>query len=132
VLSGLSAEITHHRREDYVYKILLDPPRWPLELSPLDRSSGYIHLCTATQVLGVVGRFMRDVQHVWVLKLRYEDLAQHVKWEEVDEDEFPHLFADLERDVVEEMGMMRRSAGAWSLEDWERVKWEKEEEEEEA
>jgi uncharacterized protein (DUF952 family) len=130
-LSGLSAEIEHHRREDYVYKILLDPPQWPLELSPLDRSSGYVHLCTAAQVLGVLKRFMKDVQLVWVLKLRYEDIAHHVKWEEVDEDEFPHLFADLERGVVEETGSMQREAEVWSLEDWEGVEWEKEEAEKE-
>lgn len=128
-LASISQQITHLRRASHVYKILIAPPTWPLELSPLDRSSGYIHLCTAPQALGVLSRFMAEVGEVWVLRVRYEGVAEKLRWEIVEgvEDggeEFPHLFGDLNKGVVDAVGRVVRGDDGWGEKDWEAVEWE--------
>ena len=64
----------------YLYKILPTPPPSPLPsrlpLSDLDRSDGYIHLSTATQVPGTADKWFNDYEELWLLKIRYEDLVK--------------------------------------------------------
>jgi hypothetical protein len=104
---------------DNIYKILLFPPVWPLPIGSLHKTTGCVRLCTATQVLGVLRGSMRDVEEIWVLKVRYEDVAKDVKWD----NGFSQLEGVLERNMVRGTAMMRRAADFWSEEDWERAEW---------
>ncbi|KAF2272372.1 uncharacterized protein EI97DRAFT_445826 [Westerdykella ornata] len=97
----------------HLYKILPTAPPSPspsllpssLPLSPLDLSSNYIHLSTAHQVPHVLSRFFPSTPHIWLLVLRYADLADRgldgegkegqgtLKWEEGEPGEwFPHYY----------------------------------------
>ncbi|KAF8532910.1 hypothetical protein BDD12DRAFT_536102 [Trichophaea hybrida] len=99
----LSSQITLLKHK-YVYKLLPEPPSFPLELSQLDRESGYIHLCTLEQAPGVVERFMGGCEEVWVLKVLVERLKGEVRWEDVEGEKFPHLYGELEEGAVEGVG----------------------------
>ncbi|KAL7268157.1 hypothetical protein RUND412_009234 [Rhizina undulata] len=131
-ISRLRATLSHSTYSKHLYKILPSPPPTPipqsLPLSPLDKDSGYIHLCTASQVPGVVSRFMSEEEELWLLKIPYERIEKDVKWEAVTEggeggEEFPHLFS--ERLGVEEVTGVKvfiRGEGAWEHV-WESVEW---------
>lgn len=102
----------------YIYKIASAAPQ-PLSpssnssepilpVSPLDNSSGFIHMSTATQIPGTLDLFFptsageRNV--VWVIKLQIDRFGEgQVKWESPDgtvtqaregEGLFPHLYLD--------------------------------------
>lgn len=116
-LSSLESQINIARTK-YLYKILIAAPPSPLPkalpLSLLDESSGFIHLCTATQVLGVISRFMASAEKVWLLKIPYGKIEADLKWEGVTGngeggEKFPHLFNDkLGVDEVEDMKAFER------------------------
>ncbi|KAI5848870.1 hypothetical protein BZA05DRAFT_339747, partial [Tricharina praecox] len=108
-----------------VYKILVSPPAWPLEVSPLDRESGFVHLCTAEQTVGVLCRFMGGVEKVWVLKVGYRGIAEDTRWEGAEDapgEEFPHLYGALEEGTVEGTAELERGDG-WESVDLEHVEW---------
>jgi hypothetical protein len=102
-----------------IYKILLFPPLWPLSTGVLDKSNMGVHMCTAPQVLQVLRGSMRDVDTVWVLKVRYEDVVEKVRWVEG----FPRLIGTLERRMVGGTAMMVRVQRDWTEGDWEGVEW---------
>ncbi|KAH0607421.1 uncharacterized protein H6S33_002455 [Morchella sextelata] len=99
-LSSLESRVIRARAK-HLYKILPEAPPSPLPealpLSPLDAGDGFIHMCTSTQVSGVVGRFMGDTESVWLLKIPIERVEEGLKWEGsvvnggIGE-EFPHLY----------------------------------------
>ncbi|KAI5803746.1 hypothetical protein EDC01DRAFT_611724 [Geopyxis carbonaria] len=133
-LESLSTQMSYLRNTDHLYKILISAPPIPLPaslpLSPLDTQSGYIHLCTGTQVAGVVGRFMNDFKELWVLRIPYERVVNGIKWERVDErdeagERFPHLFADLGRSEVDAWAALQKSDKGWgavfSTADWKKL-----------
>jgi uncharacterized protein (DUF952 family) len=112
--------------EKYIYKLLTESPAWPMELSQLDQSSGYIHLCTEQQALGVMTRFMGGFKELWALKIPVERLGEKdLRWELVDDvngERFPHLYGELKEHDVESAGKVERDQeGQWR---WEEVKWE--------
>ncbi|KAG0637906.1 hypothetical protein HOY80DRAFT_970267 [Tuber brumale] len=120
-LALLSSEIESHRNHvgtKYLYKILTTAPPSPLpeavELLPLDISDGFIHLCTATQAVGVVERFMPDSEQLWLLKIPYNKVEKDTKWESVAQggergEEFPHMFVEkLGSGQVEEVRQVMR------------------------
>ncbi|CCX31915.1 hypothetical protein FPQ18DRAFT_119048 [Pyronema domesticum] len=112
--------------EKYIYKLLTEPPAWPIELSQLDQSSGYIHLCTEQQALGVMTRFMGGFKELWALKIPVERLGEKdLRWElvdDVDGERFPHLYGELKEQDVESAGKVERDQeGQWR---WGEVKWE--------
>lgn len=99
-LSSLEFQVNRIRTK-YMYKILIAAPPSPLPealpLSPLDKSSGFIHLCTATQIPGVISMFMGSAEKLWLLKIPYEKIKPDLKWEGIPGsggrgEKFPHLF----------------------------------------
>ena len=135
-LAILSSEIESHRSRagtKYLYKILTAAPPSPLpkavELSPLDISSGFIHLCTATQTVGVIERFMPESEELWLLRVLYDKVEKDVKWESVAQggggrEEFPHLFREkLGSGEVEEVREATRLEGKGWRESLEGMEW---------
>jgi uncharacterized protein (DUF952 family) len=105
----------------YLYKILPSAPPSPLParlpLSDLDRNDGYIHLSTSEQVPGTADKFFGDVSELWLLKIKYEVLAEdtkaELKWEEVGRGCFAHLYgADLGNGNVESAQKVEKK-GSW-------------------
>jgi len=124
-LNRLASQISHRRRVKSVYKILVSPPSWPLEESQLDRESGFVHLCTAEQTVGVLARFMSGVERVWVLKLGYAGIAGETRWEGAENalgEAFPHLYGTLEEAMVEGVVELERGE-RWERVDLEHVEW---------
>ncbi|CAO3679117.1 unnamed protein product [Umbelopsis vinacea] len=89
----------------YLYKIVLpdnslieQSPAAKFDPTPFNVASGFVHLSTATQTPHTANRFFNSNEAIWVLKIKYSDIATHVKWEEVthandgSRDLFPHLF----------------------------------------
>ncbi|RPA94318.1 hypothetical protein L873DRAFT_1747157 [Choiromyces venosus 120613-1] len=135
-LAMLSSEIESyhsHAGTKYLYKILTTAPPSPLpgavELLPLDISDGFIHLCTATQTVGVIERFMPDSEKLWLLKIPYNKVEKDIKWESVTRreergEEFPHMFAErLGSSEVEEMREVIRLEEKGWRESLEGVEW---------
>ncbi|KIY52356.1 hypothetical protein FISHEDRAFT_35610 [Fistulina hepatica ATCC 64428] len=93
---------------NYIYKLVphTSPPPEPplpecLPLSELDRTSGFIHLSTASQVRGTLERFFTDDPCVYVLKIPYGAVKADIRWENPErsvcgdrpgEGTFPHLY----------------------------------------
>ncbi|KAI5799319.1 hypothetical protein DFH27DRAFT_560321 [Peziza echinospora] len=130
VISGNQA-IPDPPRPKYVYKLIPHhpnpntstcnpygssspkPPSFPIPPSSLDISSGFLHLCTHEQILGVMTRFMSQFDRIWILRV---DIAsegegdvkggrEFLKWEapsggggrgEAEEEVFPHLYPPAE------------------------------------
>lgn len=134
-LATLSSEIESHRSHadtKYLYKILTTAPPSPLpeavQLSPLDISSSFIHLCTATQTLRVIEEFMPDSEELWLLKVPYSKVEKDIKWESVthrgESEEFPHLFTEkLGLSEVEEVREVTRLGGKGWRESLEGMEW---------
>ncbi|KAK2460045.1 hypothetical protein APHAL10511_007922 [Amanita phalloides] len=92
----------------YIYKLISStaPPPSPLPtalpLSPLDKSSGFIHLSTASQIPGTLRHFFASETKVYVLRIPYHDrIEKDIRWESPDtkvcgerpgEGLFPHLY----------------------------------------
>ncbi|PVI01536.1 hypothetical protein DM02DRAFT_627575 [Periconia macrospinosa] len=110
----------------HLYKILPTAPPSPLPptlpLSDLDKSDGFIHLSTASQVPGTAARFFADSAELWLLKIRLDAVhggvdGGEVKWEAVEIEgevvEFPHLFGGEGLGVgnVEEVVRVERGMG---------------------
>ncbi|PWW79939.1 hypothetical protein C7212DRAFT_361421 [Tuber magnatum] len=125
-LATLSSEIESHRSHagtKYLYKILTIAPPSPLPeavgLSPLDISDGFIHLCTATQTVGVIERVMPDSEKLWLLKIPYNKVEKGIKWESIAQrgergKEFPHMFVEkLGSNEVEEVREVIRLEKGW-------------------
>ena len=65
--------------------------------SPLDRSSGFIHLSTAAQVPGTLNQYFHGREGLVLLALNPQKLDSCcLKWEiSRDNEKFPHYYADL-------------------------------------
>ncbi|KAI0090534.1 hypothetical protein BDY19DRAFT_715394 [Irpex rosettiformis] len=137
--SSLPTPTSQHTQDElklptYIYKLIphTSPPPLPptplptaLPISPLDQSSGFIHLSTAPQVLGTLVHFFTSDPRVYVLRIPFARVQTNIKWEDPKgevcgdrpgEGRFPHLYNGLKlgNDEVDEV-----------------VVWEREEEEEE-
>jgi len=124
---------------NYVYKLVPpsmavpDPLPEKLEVSELDKSSGFIHLSTSVQVAGTLKHFFADQSRVFVLRVPLAPVEKLIKWEDVKlevcgprggEGMFPHLYNGLKlgKDEVEGVRVLESSQG-WDaalkeVEDW--------------
>ena len=72
----------------FVYKIIPSSSPLPAILpdilppSDLDQKDGFIHLSTASQILGTLKLVFKDDTKVYVLKIEYSKVEKDVKWEE--------------------------------------------------
>jgi uncharacterized protein (DUF952 family) len=113
----------------YIYKIVPSsaPPPEPLPkalpISELDKSSGYMHMSTAGQVLGTLKRFFAQDDLVYILRVPHERVAKYIKWEDPEgiegdgpgEGRFPHIYNDfkLGQDEIESVRTWKRD-GDWA------------------
>jgi len=71
----------------YVYKIVPESAAPPnplpdrLPVSALDEKDGFIHLSTATQVAGTLNLFFANDRKIYLLRLKYEQHRNAIKWE---------------------------------------------------
>ncbi|KAM0746140.1 hypothetical protein T439DRAFT_145002 [Meredithblackwellia eburnea MCA 4105] len=75
---------------------------FPLEV---DSKDGFMHFSTPAQLPGTLNRFFGDVPAVTLLKVDYGRLSgwKVVKWDRAGNgDSFPHLYAQLEGENVED------------------------------
>lgn len=74
----------------YLYKIIpsIAPVREPLPerlpVSDLDQNSGFTHLSMAQQVPNTLKRFFSEEPLVYILRIEYTHVCQHVRWESPD------------------------------------------------
>ena len=91
---------------NFLYKILptsheLPPsPEIPLQLTPLDKKDGFIHLSNSIQAKQTAARFFGDEDEIIILKIPYNQsgIKENVKWEVppgILGEHFPHLYGDL-------------------------------------
>lgn len=121
----------------YVYKLVpydpaspipLDPKALPdaLPVSAIDQSSGFIHLSTATQLLGTLTHFFASDARVYVLRVPYSPLASQglIQWDDPEravcgerpsEGTFPHLYNGLRlgRAEVDGVWVLARGGEGW-------------------
>ncbi|GAA5842072.1 hypothetical protein JCM9279_002774 [Rhodotorula babjevae] len=86
-------------------------------LSELDAKDGFIHMSRAEQLAGTLNRFFKDDPKVVLLKMDYARLSgfKIVKWEPSGSGEiFPHLYAQLEGENVEEHLDLEKKPGETS------------------
>ena len=106
----------------YIYKIVPHDPR-PLTnglpVSELDRKDGFVHMSTAEQTPNTVGRFFKDAEVVYLLKVPYTRVQTKIQWEEAGSGTFPHIYdGDLSKaiddTVVDAVLECRRAeSGGW-------------------
>ncbi|KAF7588907.1 hypothetical protein BBP40_005022 [Aspergillus hancockii] len=102
--------MTDHHTPYYIYKLVpaSTPVREPLPevlpVSELDQKSGFIHLSTSFQVPNTLKFFFKDEPLVYVLRIPYARVAEHLRWENPEgtvcgprpeEGLFPHLYNNL-------------------------------------
>jgi uncharacterized protein (DUF952 family) len=77
--------------------------------SPDDRRDGYVHLSTAPQVQGTLGRHFAGDDGLWILEIEEAALGTDLRWEPARGGEpFPHLYRALELRDVERAEPVRR------------------------
>lgn len=102
----------------FVFKIVTEELNlnWEkVELSELDRQSGFIHLSTGEQVPHTCNRFFSNTEALVVLKLPYNKLESNMKWEPAPatEELFPHLYSDLWTRDVDSIRIFHRGEQSW-------------------
>lgn len=131
----------------YIFKILPATPLPPtplphaLPLSALDASDGFIHLSTSFQILRTLNAFFSSSSRVYILRIKYDTVAQYIKWEDTKGVEaagswdvegqkgfFPHIYGNGEdgvggglkmgRQEVESVEAWDRGEGSWTGEGW--------------
>jgi len=101
---------TNTSKPSYVYKLVPAASPVPLQhadlperlpVSDLDQNSGFIHLSTSIQVPGTLKFFFKDDPLVYVLRIKYDDFEDKIRWEDPKaevcgprggEGMFPHLY----------------------------------------
>ncbi|BFZ54951.1 hypothetical protein PYCC9005_001989 [Savitreella phatthalungensis] len=91
------------------------PSETPLPVSELDRKDGFIHMSTADQVPGTVGRFFKGVKKVTLIKVRLQTIDHKLKWEQSsNHGTFPHIYGDLlQSDIVDRAEFTLDEGGDW-------------------
>jgi uncharacterized protein (DUF952 family) len=114
----------------YIYKLIPstsappDPLPTALPISPLDQSSGFIHLSTAHQIPNTLKFFFGEHTSVYILRIPYDPLEKHIRWEDPKaevcgprggEGVFPHLYNGfkLGKEEVESVRCWERGDGEW-------------------
>jgi uncharacterized protein (DUF952 family) len=102
-----------------LYKIVFTPPNLntpKIELSPLDRESGFIHLSTGKQIPGTCERFFSNVQTLYIIKFGYDSVAPNLKWERAPDtdDLFPHIYGDILMKDIDSVREFHRGDESWS------------------
>ena len=78
--------------------------------APSLASEGFIHFSTPEQVLWVANAFYRDTPDLLLLWIDVRRLQSELRWEEVGEQRFPHLYGPLNLDAVRQASAFRPAA----------------------
>jgi uncharacterized protein (DUF952 family) len=101
----------------FVFKIVYPVPNLSettIELSELDKESGFIHLSSGEQVPRTCHLFFSDFETLYIIKFRYEKIEADIKWERAPDGElFPHLYGDLRTSDVDSVRTFRRGKVPW-------------------
>ncbi|KAF8587764.1 hypothetical protein K439DRAFT_754832 [Ramaria rubella] len=114
----------------FLYKIIpaSSPPPDPLPevlpLSPLDTTSGFIHLSTAEQIPKTLQLFFTDDTLVYILRIPYGRIEKDIVWEDATaavrgqygvDGVYPHLYngGRLGNAEVESIQNWERKSGGW-------------------
>lgn len=68
--------------------------------APSLEHEGFIHLSRPDQILAVANSFYRDLEGTLLLWLDPSKLSAAVRWEQVGEEVFPHLYGPLNLEAV--------------------------------
>ncbi|KAG6840463.1 hypothetical protein C0991_006599 [Blastosporella zonata] len=123
----------------YIYKlvppeliILPIPKRLPL--SPLDTNDGFIHLSTAKQLPGTLGRFFAGEREIFILRIEYKHVESNIRWEDPKGKEpgsvggdgiFPHLYNDgqLGSGEIGDVFILKKEGDEWNTEMIDKCNW---------
>ncbi|THV50551.1 hypothetical protein BGAL_0146g00280 [Botrytis galanthina] len=126
----------------YIYKIIpadakpSSPLPEVLPVSDLDKRDGFVHCSTSKQLLRTLNAFFSNESHVYILRIKYEQVAPYIKWENAVGKQpeeiggcwdtegkagfFPHIYNGLKvgKEEVDDVGEWRKGNEGWSGEDW--------------
>ncbi|KAG6903379.1 hypothetical protein C0995_013132 [Termitomyces sp. Mi166 len=124
----------------YIYKIVPSdlivlplPERLPL--SSLDIQDGFIHLSTAKQLPGTLGRFFASETRIYILRIEYEKVERNIRWENSSKGNepgdigcdgvFPHLYngGRLGNEEVENVVTLEKEGANWDIEKIKESHW---------
>ncbi|THH08565.1 hypothetical protein EW145_g2627 [Phellinidium pouzarii] len=114
----------------YIYKLVPSSAPVPdvlpecLPVSEIDQNSGFVHLSTALQIPGTLKYFFADDTRVYVLRLKYDDLVESIRWEDPEaavcgpragEGIFPHLYNGLKlgKDEIDSVAVWEKGEDEW-------------------
>lgn len=102
----------------YIFKIISSQPdikSEKIQLTELDKQSGFVHLSTGAQIPHTCERFFSSTETLYIVKFPYEKLESNIKWERAhDNDElFPHLYSDLWAADMDSARQFHKGAGSW-------------------
>lgn len=65
-------------------------------------TEGLIHCCDYGQIKTVIKRFFKDEKTIYAFKINTEILKNELKYEESDNELFPHIYGPINTDAIEE------------------------------
>ena len=63
-------------------------------------TEGFIHCSRPDQALKVVNMFLQHIPNLCLMWISPEKLIAELRWEAVEDDQFPHLYGELNLDAV--------------------------------
>ena len=66
-------------------------------------SEGFIHCSKAEQIAGVANTFYKGIEGLVLLHIAINKLQVEVRWEEVGEEVYPHIYGPINLDAVVEV-----------------------------
>ena len=80
------------------------------------QTEGFIHFSTREQVLATAGRFFAEESELVAIEIPEKRLKPHLRYEPTpDGEDFPHLYAALELDLIEEVRLLvKDQSGNWT------------------
>jgi uncharacterized protein (DUF952 family) len=102
----------------YLFKVTTEKPDQTnpkIELSDLDRQSGFIHLSTGTQIPQTCNLFFSAIDTLHILKFPYNKIQDRTKWERApDRDElFPHVYGELWTEEMDSVRTFHKRERTW-------------------
>lgn len=103
----------------YLFKIVSEEPDArsdTVELSELDKQSGYIHLSTATQVPQTCNLFFSKSNKLHIIKFPYKKIKNRTRWERAADREelFPHVYGELRTTEVHSVRTFHKGENTWT------------------
>ena len=103
----------------YLFKIVSEEPGArsdTIELSELDKQSGFIHLSTSTQVPRTCNLFFSKFNKLHIIKFAYNKIKNRTRWERAPDGEelFPHVYGVLGTMEAHSVRTFYKGENAWT------------------